>query len=58
MAPEGVQITMTSVLCSRAPLVPVILNAQFPGCASELAVKVTVCLPKPVVTEGVTLLAA
>ena len=55
MVPEGVQMTMTSVLCSRAPLVPVILNVQLPGCVPALMVKVTVCLPRPVVAEGVTL---
>jgi len=55
VVPSGVQITMTSVLCDRAPLVPVILNVQVPGRASALAVKVTACLPSPVLVEGVTL---
>jgi hypothetical protein len=47
---------MTSVLCDSAPLVPVTLNIQVPGWALALAVKVNVCLPRPVVAEGVTLL--
>ena len=48
-------MTITSVLCSRAPLVPVTLNVQLPGCVSAAIVKVTVCLPRPVAAEGVTL---
>ena len=49
------QITITSVLCSRTPLVPIILNVQLPGSVSAATVKVTAFLPRPVVAEGVIL---
>ena len=55
VVPEGVQMTMTSALCDKAPLVPLILNVQLPGCVPAATVKVTVCLPSPVADEGVTL---
>ena len=57
VAPEGMPMTMTSALCVRAPLVPVTRNVQVPGVALALAVKVTSCLPMPVLAEGVILAA-
>jgi len=55
VVPDGVQMTITSVLCSRTPLVPIILNVQLPGWVSAATVKVTAFLPRPMVAEGVIL---
>ena len=55
VVPEGMPMTMTSALWDRPPLVPVMRKVQVPGGVPALAVKMTDCLPRPVLADGVTL---